>query len=111
MVLNGGTLNGRRILGPDAIRFMTSNLTGDFTAGFAPGQGYGLGWGVTRDIKGAFRLSSVGSFGHGGAWRTYGWVDPAKDMFTILLMQRTNDGGDIADEINAFLAMSTAAIL
>jgi CubicO group peptidase (beta-lactamase class C family) len=110
MILNGGTLNGRRILGPDAIRFMTSNHTGDLKAGFAPGQGYGMGWGVTREAKGSFRLSSVGSFGHGGAYRTYGWVDPAKDMFTVLLMQRTNEGGDIADEINAFVAMSAAAI-
>ena len=36
--------------------------------------------------------------------------DPAKDMFCVLLMQRTNEGGDIADEINAFLAMAAAAI-
>ncbi len=41
---------------------------------------------------------------------TYGWVDPAKDMVCVILMQRTNEGGDVAAEIHAFLAMSAAAI-
>jgi CubicO group peptidase (beta-lactamase class C family) len=110
MVLNGGTLDGRRILSPYAVQLMTSSHTGDLPAGFAPGHGYGLGWGVVRDAKGTFRYSSIGSYGHGGAYRTYGWVDPAKDMICIILLQRTNEGGDVADEINAFLAMSAAAI-
>ena len=110
MILNQGTLNGRRILSAAAVQFMTSVQTGNFEVGFAPGLGYGLGWGVVKDPKGSFRLSSLGSFGHGGAHRTYAWVDPAKDMFCVLLMQRTNEGGDTADEINAFLAMAAAAI-
>lgn len=110
MVLNKGTFNGRRVLSAAAVETMTTVQTGNLEAGFAPGQGYGLGWGVTRDSKGSFRYSSVGSFGHGGAFRTYGWVDPAKDMVCVLLMQRTNEGGDVADEINAFLAMAAAAI-
>jgi CubicO group peptidase (beta-lactamase class C family) len=46
----------------------------------------------------------------GGAYRTYGWVDPAKDLVGIIFMQRTNGGGDVADEINSFMAMSAAAI-
>ncbi len=110
MVLNGGTLEGRRILSPWAVQLMTSSHTGDLKAGFAPGQGYGLGWGVVRNAEGSFRYSSVGSYGHGGAFRTYGWVDPAKDLICVILMQRTNEGGDVADEINAFLAMAAAAI-
>jgi len=110
MVLNGGALNGRRILSPYAVQLMTASHTGDLAAGFAPGHGYGLGWGVVKDAKGTFRYSSVGSYGHGGAYRTYGWVDPAKDMVCVILMQRTNEGGDVADEFNAFLAMAAAAI-
>jgi CubicO group peptidase (beta-lactamase class C family) len=110
MVLNGGTYNGKRFISPASIQMMTAPQTGDFTVGFAPGLAYGLGWGVVKDAKGMFRLSSIGSFGHGGAYRTYGWVDPAKDMFSVIMMQRTNEGGDIADEINAFLAMAAAAI-
>jgi CubicO group peptidase (beta-lactamase class C family) len=45
-----------------------------------------------------------------GAYRTYGWVDPAKDLVGIIFMQRTNGGGDVADEINSLIAMSAAAI-
>jgi CubicO group peptidase (beta-lactamase class C family) len=110
MVLNGGVLNSTRILSAAAVKLMTTVQTGSLEVGFAPGLGYGLGWGVVKDAKGMFRLSSIGSFGHGGAYRTYGWVDPAHDMFSVILMQRTNGGGDIADEINAFLAMAAAAI-
>ena len=45
-----------------------------------------------------------------GAYRTYGWGDPAKDLVGIILLHRTNGGGDTADEINSFMAMAAAAI-
>jgi CubicO group peptidase (beta-lactamase class C family) len=110
MVLNKGTLNGKRLLSAASVEVMTALHTGDRIAGFAPGMGYGLTWGVVREARGMFRLCSIGSYGHGGAYRTYGWVDPAKDMIRILMMHRTNGGGDQADEINSFLAMAAAAI-
>jgi CubicO group peptidase (beta-lactamase class C family) len=110
MMLNKGTLNGHRLLSTATVDLMTAVHTGDMQAGFAPGMGFGLGWGVVRESKGAFRLCSVGSYGHGGAYRTYGWVDPPKDLIRVIMLQRTNGGGDVADEINAFLAMAAAAI-
>jgi CubicO group peptidase (beta-lactamase class C family) len=110
MMLNKGTLGGHRLLSAASAELMTTVHTGSMEAGFAPGMGFGLGWGVVKDAKGAFRLCSVGSYGHGGAYRTYGWVDPAKDMVRVIMLQRTNGGGDVADEINAFLAMAGAAI-
>jgi CubicO group peptidase (beta-lactamase class C family) len=73
-------------------------------------MGWGLGWSVVREPAGTLRLNSMGSFGHGGAYRTYGWVDPGKDMLQVLMYQRTNGGGDVADEINSFLALAAAAI-
>jgi CubicO group peptidase (beta-lactamase class C family) len=111
MMLNGGELDSRRILSPETVHAITQVHTGDLPAGFAPGVGWGLGWGIVRNLEGMFRLNSIGTYGHGGAWRTYGWVDPAKDMVGVILMQRTNNGGDVADEINAFMQMSAAAIL
>lgn len=110
MMLNHGTLDGHRILSKAAIDTMVLNHTGELTAGFAPGMGYGFGWAVVRNTEGTFRLNSIGTYGHGGAYRTFGWVDPAKDMFGILLFQRTNGGGDLADEITAFMTMAAAAI-
>ena len=110
MMLNKGTLDGQRILSAGAVAVMTTVHTGDLKAGFAPGMGWGLGWSVVREPAGTLRMNSMGSFGHGGAYRTYGWVDPGKDMLQVLMYQRTNGGGDVADEINSFLALAAAAI-
>ncbi len=110
MMLNRGVLNGRRILSRAAVEVMTENHTGDIPGGFAPGVGYGLTWSVVREPAGMFRLNSIGTYGHGGAYRTYGWIDPGKDMLGVILLQRTNNGGDVADEINAFMALAAAAI-
>jgi CubicO group peptidase (beta-lactamase class C family) len=110
MMLNKGALDGHRFLSPAAVELMTAVHTGDLQAGFSPGIGFGLGWAVVKGAEGMFRLNSPGTFGHGGAYRTYGWVDPAKDMIGVILLQRTNGGGDVADEINSFMAMAGSAI-
>ena len=109
-LLNKGSLNGRRILSAAAVEEMTASHTGSMKAGFAPGVGHGFGFEVVRETAGTFRYNSVGTFVKGGAYRTYGWVDPAKDLVGIIFMQRTNGGGDVADEINSFMAMAAAAI-
>jgi CubicO group peptidase (beta-lactamase class C family) len=110
MLLNKGTLDGQRVLSAAAVEAMTTSQTGSIKAGFVPGVGHGFGFEVVRETLGTFRYNSIGSFVKGGAYRTYGWVDPAKDLVGIIFMQRTNGGGDVADEINSFMAMSAAAI-
>jgi CubicO group peptidase (beta-lactamase class C family) len=110
MLLDKGILNGQRIISAAAVEAMTSSYTGSMKAGFAPGVGHGFGFEVVREALGTFRYNSIGSFVKGGAYRTYGWVDPAKDLVGIIFMQRTNGGGDVADEINSFMAMAAAAI-
>jgi CubicO group peptidase (beta-lactamase class C family) len=110
MLLEKGMLNGQRILSAAGVEEMTSSHTGTMKAGFAPGVGHGFGFEVVRETLGTYRYNSIGSFVKGGAYRTYAWVDPAKDMVGIILMQRTNGGGDVADEINSFMAMAAAAI-
>ncbi len=102
---------GAPILSKSAVAAMTTVHTGNLTTGFAPGMGYGLGVSIVRNAEGLFRLNALGAYGHGGAYRTYGWVDPAKDLYGIILFQRTNGGGDVADEINAFMAMANAAVV
>jgi CubicO group peptidase (beta-lactamase class C family) len=110
MLLEKGTLNGQHILSAAGVEEMTSSHTGSMKAGFAPGVGRGFGFEVVRETLGTFRYNSIGSFVKGGAYRTYAWVDPAKDLVGIILMQRTNGGGDVADESNSFMAMAAAAI-
>lgn len=111
MLLNKGTLNGKRILSAAAVDAMTTNQTGDLkNVEFSPGLGMGLSFGVVKDVVGTFRYQSIGTFSKGGAFRTYGWGDPAKDMFGIIMYQRTNGGGDTAPETNAFSILANAAI-
>jgi CubicO group peptidase (beta-lactamase class C family) len=69
-------------------------------------SGGGFGFEVVREALGTFRYNSIGSYVKGGAYRTYGWVDPARNLVGTIFMQRTNGGGDTADEINSFMAIS-----
>jgi CubicO group peptidase (beta-lactamase class C family) len=111
MMLNKGMLNGKRVLSAAAVAAITSNQTGDLkNVEFSPGLGMGLSFGVVKDVVGTFRYQSIGAFSKGGAFRTYGWGDPAKDMCGIILFQRTNGGGDTAPEITAFTILANAAI-
>src|SRR5207237_1135100 len=80
MVLNGGQLDGHRILSPEAVRQMTTVQTGDITTGFTPGNAWGLGWCIIRQPQGVSAMLSPGTFGHGGAFGTQGWIDPQRKM-------------------------------
>jgi CubicO group peptidase (beta-lactamase class C family) len=110
MMLNGGTLAGKRILSKSSVELMTRVHTGELRAGFSPGVGFGLGWSVVRNTEGMFRLNSVGTYGHGGLYHTYGFIDPQKELVGIILFQRLSNDGDMADEFNAFIAMASSAI-
>jgi CubicO group peptidase (beta-lactamase class C family) len=102
-ILNGGELGGRRIVSPEAVKEMTSVQTPDLTTGFTPGNGWGLGWCVVREPQGVSRMLSPGTYGHGGAFGTQGWVDPQKKMIFVLMIQRTEFGNSDASEIRATL--------
>ena len=110
MMRNKGSLDGKRVLSPAAVELMTISHTGDLETGFVPGVGHGFGYEVVREVRGMFRYNSVGTFVKGGAYRTYEWVDPTRDLAGVIMMQRTSGGSDASDETNAFIEMSTAAI-
>ncbi len=89
MMLCGGELDGRRVLSRDGAATMTRLQTGELTSGFTPGMGFGFGWAVVRKPEGVTEMLSPGSYGHGGAFGTQGWIDPHRDLFVVLLIQRT----------------------
>jgi CubicO group peptidase (beta-lactamase class C family) len=89
MMLHGGALDGQRILKADTVKEMTRVQTGDLKCGFTPGMGFGLGFGVVKKPEGVTGMVSPGSFGHGGAFGTQSWADPKRDLFVVLLIQRT----------------------
>jgi CubicO group peptidase (beta-lactamase class C family) len=88
MMLNGGELYGVRILGRKTVELMTANHTRDLPIWLrGPGGGFGLGYSVTTDIGEANSMASVGTYGWGGAYCTYFWVDPAEEVVGIVMTQ------------------------
>lgn len=88
MMLARGEWEGKRILSAEAVEEMTSLQTGEITTGFVPGMGFGFGWGYVREPQGVTAMLSPGSYGHGGAFGTQGWIDPKRGVFIVFLIQR-----------------------
>jgi CubicO group peptidase (beta-lactamase class C family) len=86
MLLNGGTLDGRRYLSEAAVKQMTSKQTGD-----AVKDGYGFGWSTGGT-----------SFGHGGAHATNMTVDTAKGLVTVWMIQHAGFPGEGGKAQGAF---------
>jgi CubicO group peptidase (beta-lactamase class C family) len=79
-------------------------------AGFTEGCGWGLGWIVVRQSAGANANLSPGTCGHGGAFGTQAWIDPAKGVIYVLMVQRSNFGNaDGSDLRRVFLSAAAAA--
>jgi len=92
MLLNGGTLDGKRYLGPKTLAYMTSDHTsGGIVPGPyylpGPGYGFGLGFAVRKETGIATSAGSAGDYNWGGAGGTYFWVDPKEDLFVVYAMQ------------------------
>jgi CubicO group peptidase (beta-lactamase class C family) len=109
MMLNNGAYEGRRYLSPFSVHLMTEVQTaGIHPVGWMRGTGYGLAWEVVTDPLGELAGHSKGTYGHGGAFGTQGWVDPRNDLISILLIQRADGGTDSL--CNVFLNMAEASV-
>ena len=88
MLLHQGMANGRRILKPATVSELTRKQTGDLKA--RPGMPWGLGFCVIEDPAQmeANRHFTPGTFGHGGAFGTQSWADPATGLVYVFLIQR-----------------------
>ncbi len=75
-MLNGGGLKSTKIILPESVLTMTKVQTGDLTCGFVPGMSFGFGWAVVKEPQGVTAMVSPGTYGHGGAFGTQGWIDP-----------------------------------
>jgi len=89
MLVNGGQLNGKRLLSPRTVDLMGTNNLGDLYAkGNRPGMGWGLSVEVVVDPIAANRRTSPGTFGWDGAFGTHFWVDRKEQITGILLIQQ-----------------------
>lgn len=88
-LLNGGSIDGKRIIGEATLAEMTKTQTGDIKTGFTDGMSFGYGFQVVKTPTGITANLNPGAYGHGGAFGTQGWIDPKQDVFLVLLIQRT----------------------
>ena len=91
MLLNGGELDGARLLSPKTVELMTSNHVGQL---YQDGRfGFGLGFEIVEDIGRAGRYGSPGAFGWGGAYFTQFWADPHEKLAAVFMTQLLPSGG------------------
>lgn len=103
MMLNGGVHQGKRILS----RFSTQVMTMVHTE--KTGMDWGLGWSVAQGARSTLHLSAEGAYSHAGAFGTFGWVDPKKELVGVFMIQNLGfpDGG----ARGVFVDMANAAVL
>jgi CubicO group peptidase (beta-lactamase class C family) len=94
MLVNGGELDGVRILTPESVGIMrTNSLTGEENMQFGiggpgqPGQGFGVDFAITYDPVAANTPQGAGTYYWAGAAGTSFWIDPVNDIFWLSMIQ------------------------
>src|SRR3984957_18185991 len=91
MLLNGGTLDGNRIIGRKTLQLMASDHLGPKVLVdsplMSPGHSFGLGFAVRTQQGMAPFAGSIGQFFWSGMAGTYFWIDPKEDLFAVFMMQ------------------------
>ncbi|NKB98589.1 MAG: serine hydrolase [Pseudomonadales bacterium] len=88
LMLNGGELDGVRLLSPKTVELMTTNHLGDIPMGFGrTGAGFGLGYGLILDPGQVGEISSAGEYNWGGAAGTRFWIDPKENLIGLFMVQ------------------------
>lgn len=88
MLLNGGELDGTRILGRKTVELMTVDHLNDLPNPlYANGYGFGLGFAVAQDLGRMAEPGSPGEFNWGGAAGTRFWVDPEEELIGVYMVQ------------------------
>ena len=96
MFLNGGELDGVRLLSPTTVELMTSNGIGELSV--SPGRKFGLGFAIIEDPGRAGVPHSAGSYYWGGFFNTRFFVDPSEELIGVFMSQRyPRDGGSVRD--------------
>ena len=96
MMLNGGKFNRVRLLSRKTVELMTSNQLAKMDVDY----GFGLGFGIVRDVSDLNEIGSVGRYGWGGFFFTNFFVDPQEQMIGIFMCQLHPSGGlDLGERI------------
>jgi CubicO group peptidase (beta-lactamase class C family) len=93
MLLQRGVLDGVRLLGPRTVDYMTCDHLGSIPANpslLEPGEGFGLGFAVRTQPGVTPVPGSVGTYYWSGMGGTSFFVDPARDLFAVMMVQGIN---------------------
>jgi CubicO group peptidase (beta-lactamase class C family) len=96
MLLNGGQLDGVRILSPLTVELMHTNVLSPTIPILAPGAGFGLDFAVYTDPVAAGGYFGKGSYWWGGAAGTWFWIDPVNDLIVVGMIQQAAGTGAAA---------------
>ena len=96
MLLNGGKLDGVRLLSPRGVELMRTNVLPPTMPALSPGVGFGLDFAVYTDVPAAGGYYGKGTFYWGGAAGTWFWVDPTDDLIVIGMIQQAAGTGATA---------------
>jgi CubicO group peptidase (beta-lactamase class C family) len=121
LVLNGGELNGVRLLAPSSIELMRTNHVSDevknarkFGIGLyqmQPGLGFGYDFAILEDPLKLGSTAGKGSFLWDGVAGTWFWIDPTNDVVFVGIIQRWLIGGDVPDVENLSRALTYQALI
>jgi CubicO group peptidase (beta-lactamase class C family) len=92
MLLNGGELDGRRVLSPLTIKLMRTNMLPASASTFSPGTGFGLDFAVAEDPAAAGGYGGEGTYYWGGYAGTWFWIDPVYELVVVGMIQHRGDG-------------------
>jgi CubicO group peptidase (beta-lactamase class C family) len=92
MLLNGGELDGKRLLSPLSVQLMRSNVLPATARTFSPGTGFGLDFAVVEDPVAAGGYYGEGTYYWGGYAGTWFWIDPVYKLIVVGMIQHRGDG-------------------
>jgi CubicO group peptidase (beta-lactamase class C family) len=110
MLLNGGELDGVRLLSPMTVELMRSDVLGELPALgtlLAPGHGFGLTFAINKGPGRTATLPAAGQYRWGGAAGTSFWIDPREQMVGVFMMQTMLD----LTKRNEFMQLAYQAIV
>jgi CubicO group peptidase (beta-lactamase class C family) len=118
MLLNGGELDGVRVLSPEAVKEMTTNalppgtrIFGGEEVGAHAGTTFGLGFAIRTDPIQSWIPGAVGTFAWAGLWGTYFWIDPAEKLIGIQMIQAAPGKGRAALPFSGINGLTYGALI
>ncbi len=96
MLLNGGELDGVRVLSPKSVELMATNQVGTMYS--ANGSGFGFGFSIVERMGADNTLTSVGTYGWGGAYGSQYRVDPEERIVWVFMINQLPNRSDVGQK-------------